>query len=122
MEVEANLLVPKRQSRTALATAIRCGRVPRPSQLPGRREFSLREHDHLPTLSAGIPILLEVDPGLDMDDLQKTFGFEIVAEHEDGFVIVASQDIHLATLLQKINDFPGQVFRLCECSENPPSP
>ena len=70
---------------------------------------SLREHDHLPTLSAGIPILLEVDPGLDMDDLQKTFGFEIVAEHEDGFVIVASQDIHLATLLQKINDFPGQV-------------
>ena len=54
-------------------------------------------------------MLLEVDPDLDLDDLRHYFQFEIVSEHEDGFVIVASPDLDLNDFLQKINDFAGAV-------------
>src|SRR5437899_2126529 len=57
-----------------------------------------REQDNLPPLPKGIPLLLEIDPSLDLDDLARIFGFEIVAEQEDGFVIVASQDLDLTEL------------------------
>lgn len=44
----------------------------------------------LPDIPAGIPILLQIDTGLDLDSLRAKFEFEIVAEQEDGYVIVAS--------------------------------
>src|SRR5690349_12171734 len=50
-----------------------------------------REQAGLPVLPKDIPLLLQVDPGLDLDALRERFGFEIVAEHEDGFVIVAAE-------------------------------
>lgn len=50
----------------------------------------------LPDIPAGIPILLQIDPGLDLDALRAKFSFEIVAEQEEGYVIVASEDIQLA--------------------------
>jgi hypothetical protein len=50
----------------------------------------------LPEIPAGIPILLKIDPGLDLDVLRAKFQFEIVAEQEEGFVIVASEDIQLS--------------------------
>ena len=56
-----------------------------------------------------MPLLLEVDPGLELDELRHFFQFEIVSEHEDGFVIVASEDVDLNLFLQKINDFAGAV-------------
>ena len=68
-----------------------------------------REKDNLPPLPKDIPLLLEIDPTLDLDDLARIFGFEIVSEQEDGFVIVASQDLDLTVLLQKIADFAGKV-------------
>ena len=68
-----------------------------------------REQDNLPTITGGAPLLLEVDPGLELDDLRHYFQFEIVSEHEDGFVIVASEDLDLNLFLQKINDFSGAV-------------
>lgn len=49
----------------------------------------------LPDIPAGIPILLKVDTSLDLDVLRKKFKFEIVAEQEEGYVIVASEDIQL---------------------------
>jgi len=50
----------------------------------------------LPDIPAGIPILLQIDPGLDLDALRAKFQFEIVAEQEEGYVIVASEDIQLS--------------------------
>jgi hypothetical protein len=50
----------------------------------------------LPDIPAGIPILLQIDTGLDLDALRAKFQFEIVAEQEEGYVIVASEDIQLA--------------------------
>ena len=64
-----------------------------------------REQDQLPVLPAGLPVLLKVDTGLDLDVLREKFGFEIVSEQEDGYVIVASEDLQLADLLKMIKDF-----------------
>lgn len=68
-----------------------------------------RAEQDLPTLTAGIPILLEVDPSLDLDRLRHFFDFEIVSEEEEGFVIVASQDLNLPLFLQRVNDFATEV-------------
>jgi len=65
--------------------------------------------DDLPTLPAGIPILLQVDPNLDLDVLRDKFSFEIVAEQEEGYVIVASEDIDLAPFMAMVNEFAVQV-------------
>lgn len=67
------------------------------------------EGDSLPAIPAGIPILLQVDPNLDVDDLRRAFGFEIVSEQEDGYVIVAAEDISLAGFRQKIDAFEHKV-------------
>src|SRR5689334_11139386 len=52
-----------------------------------------RANGGLPAIEAGIPLLLRVDTSLDLDDLRRQFKFEIVSEQEDGFVIVASEDV-----------------------------
>lgn len=63
----------------------------------------------LPEVSAGVPLLLEVDPSLDLDALRHYFDFEIVAEQEDGFVIVASEDIDMATFRDKVRGFAVKI-------------
>lgn len=64
-----------------------------------------RVQDNLPALPQGIPILLEVDPSLDVDQLRHHFDFEIVSEEEEGFVIVASEDINLTKFLSLVTKF-----------------
>ena len=59
----------------------------------------------LPDISAGIPILLQIDTGLDLDALRAKFEFEIVAEQEDGYVIVASEDIQLTAFRNMAQGF-----------------
>jgi hypothetical protein len=63
----------------------------------------------LPEVPAGVPLLLEVDPSLDLDALRHYFDFEIVAEQEDGFVIVASEDIDMATFRDKVRGFAVEI-------------
>lgn len=62
-----------------------------------------------PDLQAGVPILLQVDPGLDLDVLREKFDFEIVAEQEEGYVIVASEDIQLAPFRAMLQGFSVEV-------------
>ncbi len=64
-----------------------------------------RERRGLPALAAGVPLLLRIDPGLDLDQLRSQLGFEIVSEEDGGFVIVASAEIDLALLKRKICEF-----------------
>ena len=59
-----------------------------------RTQGTQRQAQDLPLLPAGKPILVEVDPGLDLDVLRDKFAFEIVAEQDEGFVLVASEDTH----------------------------
>lgn len=64
-----------------------------------------RQGQALPVIPNGIPILLKVDTGLDLDVLRERFDFEIVAEQEEGYVIVASEDIDVASFLTMVNGF-----------------
>jgi hypothetical protein len=68
-----------------------------------------RERDHLPVVPKGVPILLTIDPSLDLDVLREKFDFEIVAEQEDGFVIVAAHDVDLAAFQSMAKAFEVQV-------------
>jgi hypothetical protein len=68
-----------------------------------------RQDQDLPVIPEGIPILLQVDPSLELDVLRDKFAFEIVAEQEEGYVIVASEDIELAPFLEMINGFAVQI-------------
>ncbi len=63
----------------------------------------------LPDIPAGMPILLQVDPNLDIDVLREKFAFEIVAEQEEGYVIVASEDIDATSFLTMVEAFSVQV-------------
>lgn len=69
-----------------------------------------RDLQGLPPIDAGIPLLLRIDPGLELDDLRELFQFEIVSEHEDGFVIVASEDMDLQAFATKVNEFASSVW------------
>ena len=67
-----------------------------------------RDKKNLPTLPRNVPLLLEVDVMLDLDELRKWFGFEIVSEEEAGFVIVASEDLDLNLFKKKLQEFVGE--------------
>lgn len=69
-----------------------------------------REEEKLPPLPKGIPLLLEIDPHTDIDYLRSTFGFEIVSEHDDGYVIVACDDIDFKQFLKKIEGFANETW------------
>lgn len=81
-----------------------------------------RKKNKLPEIKSGIPILLEIDPNSDIEFL-RGLGFEIVTELQDGFIIVASEDIEFKILNKKINDFiknvstkcnsPARIYALC---------
>ena len=79
------------------------------SYISSWQDRQAKRHEDMPTLPSGIPLLLEVDPNLDIDALRHHLGFEIVAEEEEGYVIVASQDVNLALFLQRIQDFSGDI-------------
>lgn len=64
-----------------------------------------RVQDGLPPTEAGIPLLLKIDTSLELDDLRRQFEFEIVSEQEDGFVIVASEDLDLTDFQTKLAAF-----------------
>jgi len=62
----------------------------------------------LPSIGDGIPLLLQIDNTLDIDDLRSFFRFEIISE-DDGFVIVASEDQTLDFFQDKLRDFVGSI-------------
>lgn len=82
-----------------------------------------RLENTLPRIETGIPILLEIDPSADIDFL-RGLGFEIICEIEEGFIIVATEDIDLSVLNEKADAFitnitarcnsPAKVYALCE--------
>lgn len=82
-----------------------------------------RSENALPEIETGIPILLEIDPSTDIDFL-RGLGFEIVCEIEEGFIIVATEDVDLSAFNEKVDAFvanvttrcnsPAKVYALCE--------
>src|SRR4051812_40587123 len=86
-----------RSSGTALSTA-------------WKDRIQLNQQAGSPVVPKGMPVLLEVDPGLDLDVLRDKFAFEIVAEQEEGFVIVASEDLDLTAFLQMVDSFSTATY------------
>ncbi len=80
----------------------------------------------LPVIKMGVPILLEIDPSTNIDFLSG-LGFEIVCEIEDGFIIVASEDVDFSILNKEVDAFienkrsrcnsPAKIYALCEDSD-----
>ncbi|MFA5504668.1 MAG: S8 family peptidase [Vulcanimicrobiota bacterium] len=56
-------------------------------------------------MPAGVPLLLEIEPSQDIDWIITSLGLEIVAEEEDGYVIVASSDINFEKLREVLENF-----------------
>ncbi len=73
------------------------------------REDADRAEALLPTMPAGKPFLLAIDPSLDPDALRHYFGLEVVAEQDDGFVLVATEDLQLSRLNKLVAEFSVQV-------------
>lgn len=65
--------------------------------------------DDSPKLPVGIPLLIRVEPGIDLDFMRTAFDFEVVAEHDDGIVIVACEDIELSSFTDKAIGFSTAV-------------
>jgi hypothetical protein len=63
----------------------------------------------VPVIPQGMPLLLKIDPGLDLDVLREKFAFEIVAEQEEGYVIVAAEDIELAPFVEMVSQFAVEI-------------
>lgn len=95
--------VANRQSAKAHSTALLTATDEAIHAYKQHRET--REAEGRPTLPSGIPLLLQVDPALDLDMLQHFFDFEIVSEEEEGYVIVASEDIDLRVFEEAVRGF-----------------
>lgn len=96
-----------RNAREAHSTALRGAAQALSDNWKQRR--AQRQVSALPVIPNGIPILLQVDTGLDLDVLRERFNFEIVAEQEEGYVIVASEDIDVGLFLAMLNGFEVEV-------------
>jgi Subtilase family len=74
-----------------------------------KQQQQQREQQGLPVIPQGVPILILIDPDLDLDVLREKFDFEIVAEQEEGYVIVAAHDIELAAFQPMVRAFEVEV-------------
>ena len=69
-----------------------------------------RAEEGQPEVELGVPLLLRIDTSFDLDVLRNQFNFEIISEHDDGFVIVVSKDLDLALVQEKLDDFENGVY------------
>jgi Subtilase family len=99
--------VANRNAREAHSTSLTSSAESLSANWHQRKEQS--HEQNLPVIPQGIPILLQVDPNLDLDVLREKFAFEIVAEQEEGYVIVAAEDIDLAPFLAMVREFSVQI-------------
>jgi len=70
-----------------------------------------RAKHHLPPIPGGIPILLQIDPEVDIDFLRSAFDFEIVSELEEGFIIISTDEIDMAKFNQEVDNFMNNLPR-----------
>lgn len=70
-----------------------------------------REQEGRPQISAGIPFLLQIpaeDDGT-LEFISEKLGLELVAEYDDGYLIVSSQNLDLKKVIDLANDFANKV-------------
>jgi len=86
-----------------------------------------RQKAQLPEIKGGVPFLIRIP---DEDDgtiefIAEKLGLEIVAEYDDGFLIVASEDLNLQSVVDLANDFTrsergsGTMAKILDIEEDP---
>lgn len=70
-----------------------------------KKEKEKRKKEGKPELPDAVSFILQVDPGLFDADALKSFGIEVVADLEQGYIIGASADTELSELRKKIEQF-----------------
>lgn len=86
-----------------------------------------RKNKELPLIKGGVPFMLQIP---DEDDgtiefISENLGLEVVAEYEDGYLIVATQDLELSIINKLAADFAnkahgsGNMAKILEVDENP---
>ena len=64
-----------------------------------------------PKIEAGVPLVLEVDPSFfDLDLLRHHFDFEVVLEDDEGFVIVASEDLNFTKFRAMVEAYADDAY------------
>jgi hypothetical protein len=64
-----------------------------------------RATQQLPPLPKGVPLLVKIDEKAALDFVRNAFGFEVLCEHEDGYLLVATEDVDLRNLEEVLNKF-----------------
>jgi hypothetical protein len=64
-----------------------------------------REAAHLPAIPAGRGFLLRLPEGADVDYLTGALGVELVAETEDGLILVSTEDLEYTDLYRVLREF-----------------
>lgn len=91
-------------------------------------EREKRKEEGKPELPDAVSFILQVDPNLFDADALKSFGIEVVADLEEGYIIGASADIGLSELRKKIQLFiesqPGggkvpEIWEILEGTKRP---
>ena len=72
-------------------------------------EQLLREAENLPPIPAERGFLLRLPEGADVEALVRALGVELVAETEEGIMLVSSADLEYLKLYQVMNDFGAGV-------------
>lgn len=101
--------IANRNARQAHSTTLDTAAVAFSANWQARKAERQTAGAALPDIPSGVPILLQVDPGLDLDVLRDKFTFEIVAEQEEGYVIVASEDIQIGAFRAMLQGFAVKV-------------
>lgn len=68
-----------------------------------------RTNQELPSIPPDIPLFVRVDPDSDLEFLRNFFNLEIVSEQEDGYIIVASEEINMTTFLETVDRFSNGI-------------
>ena len=95
----------------------------------GAHRNEQRANAGLPPITGGTPFLLQipVEDDRTMDYLAEALGIEIVAEYDNGYLIVATQDLDVSMILEAANGFAqgkhgtGALASILEIDDDPAS-
>jgi hypothetical protein len=70
-----------------------------------------REDQNLPQITGGVPFMLQIpdEDGIVMDFVAKKLNLEIVAEYDDGYLIVSTKDFELQHVLDLADGFASEI-------------
>ena len=83
-----------------------------------KKHIQDRKSKQLPDLPYDTPVLLKLDPKTyDIDFLHEMFDFEIISEHEDGYVILSSPEVDLSAFHAKATGFESKTVGTARIAE-----